>query len=861
MLDSPGNRVEDNSVSGSSDAGIAVERSTGTLAAGNALDGNSDAALLVELGSHGTVARANTVMESEAGVVVSESHDVQVLDNVLNGASDDGITLETADRALVRGNDVRFNGGGIEVAGSSDGRVEGNDASEGGMGITLGDGSFRNTVVGNTATGNDSEGIAVNGEAPPGAGNLIDANTASDNAADGIFVGAVSHMIRGNTADGNGGWGIYAAEGGVSGVNIDGGGNRANGNVGGGLLDPVTQTYEQCYNVRCDGGAGLPTDQVAPETILLEAPADPSTFTTATFAFTGTDNASTVAFQCRLDSADPAAFAPCTSPVSYPGLALGEHTFTVRAVDFSGNPDASPVVHTWTIQEPDPLVPPVTTIASGPDANTVSTSATFTFSANEEGVTFECRLDGAAFAPCTSPVGYSALPVGSHVFEVRGTDPQGNVEVSPASFSWTVGPPPVAAAVSCGQVLTQSTRVTNDLLDCQGDGLVVGAAGITLDLDGHVIDGVGLGTGVLVNGFAAVTVTNGSVQEFDTGVGVTGASGALVSGVALQFHQVAGVGLTDADGAVVRGSTLAENSLGVLLTGGTQDARVTGNTLTGNPGPGIRLEGVTGNRVDANDVTESSEEGVVLDAAPGTVVVGNTLSGNSSGGIAVLAGSHDAVVADNTVTLSGSSGIEVVGSDRTDVVANVVTTSGGTGLALESANDGLVRGNDLRGNPSGLDLNASTGNLVERNDTGSSGGTGMAFEGGSIGNRVLDNRSSGNSGAGIYVGDQAAAGAGNLIEGNTADSNSGNGIDVNAAIHTVRGNSASGNDGWGIYVVTGNVDGGGNMASANAEPAQCWNVVCAIAPPPGAPTPRSWSGRTTRPTAATRSSPSPAPTT
>jgi len=49
---------------------------------------------------------------------------------------------------------------------------------------------------------------------------------------------------------------------------------------------------------------------------------------------------------------------------------------------------------------------------------------------------------------------------------------------------FTLGPGQAfAAQVSCGQVITQDTRVGNDLIDCPGDGLVVGADGITLDLN------------------------------------------------------------------------------------------------------------------------------------------------------------------------------------------------------------------------------------------------------------------------------------------------------------------------------------------------------------------------------------------
>jgi hypothetical protein len=101
----------------------------------------------------------------------------------------------------------------------------------------------------------------------------------------------------------------------------------------------------------------------------------------------------------------------------------------VAEVDHLGDP-------VTLVQDTDP---PRTTITSAPPSTVVargSTPATFTFSASENFVTFQCRLDGGAFAPCTSPVTYTNLEEGNHVFTVRATDATGNVEASPPAASW-----------------------------------------------------------------------------------------------------------------------------------------------------------------------------------------------------------------------------------------------------------------------------------------------------------------------------------------------------------------------------------------------------------------------------------------
>jgi hypothetical protein len=43
----------------------------------------------------------------------------------------------------------------------------------------------------------------------------------------------------------------------------------------------------------------------------------------------------------------------------------------------------------------------------------------------------------------------------------------------------------LASHVRCGDTITANTTLDSDLLDCAGDGIGIGADGITLDLNGH----------------------------------------------------------------------------------------------------------------------------------------------------------------------------------------------------------------------------------------------------------------------------------------------------------------------------------------------------------------------------------------
>ncbi len=82
--------------------------------------------------------------------------------------------------------------------------------------------------------------------------------------------------------------------------------------------------------------------------------------------------------------------------------------------------------------------PPVTTLTGKPSAVSNTSTASFSFSASKTVSRFDCSLDGAALAPCTSPVSYTNLDDGSHTFRVRSVDSVGNVENPPVSYSWNV---------------------------------------------------------------------------------------------------------------------------------------------------------------------------------------------------------------------------------------------------------------------------------------------------------------------------------------------------------------------------------------------------------------------------------------
>ncbi len=196
-----------------------------------------------------------------------------------------------------------------------------------------------------------------------------------------------------------------------------------------------------------------------PTPILGSYPANPTNSGAATFAFSSEPGAT---FQCTLD-AEPVS--PCTSPVSYSGLAEVLHTFTVQASDAAGN--TSSTSYSWTVDS----TPPEAQITSQPPNPSNSIRATFEFTSNEAGSTFLCSLNGGVWSNCPSPVTFSGLANKEHTLQVKAVDLAGNISPIPASFTWTVDVPPVSQAVKLavtGQADSYYSAISASLAAFQG---------------------------------------------------------------------------------------------------------------------------------------------------------------------------------------------------------------------------------------------------------------------------------------------------------------------------------------------------------------------------------------------------------
>lgn len=276
------------------------------------------------------------------------------------------------------------------------------------------------------------------------------------------------------------------------------------------------------------------------------------------------------------------------------------------------------------------------------------------------------------------------------------------------------------ATLSCGQTITESTVLDNDLSGCANNGIIIGADNITLDLNGHTVAGTpasGDQGGVVLVGRTGVTVTNGTVTSFDVGVVIEGGSGNTVLGVNA-------IGNISFSGTVNRGGD------GIAILSSSNNRIVKNNTVNNGPFSGVGIYSV----VDAAHprATTGTSSGNVVEA---NVVerniqarTPNNVAFNDNIGIRLEPGNTGNFILNNRVNNNGLDGITLFQRNTfTTVRGNVVT------------GNGFFRTTARRGNGIGLQIGGANDNLVENNQVARNADNGIVVRNGSMRNTIRNN--------------------------------------------------------------------------------------------------------------------------
>ncbi len=205
--------------------------------------------------------------------------------------------------------------------------------------------------------------------------------------------------------------------------------------------------------------------------------------------------------------------------------------------------------------------------------------------------------------------------------------------------SQSLGLDPSRGVASCGQIVTEDVILTSDLECGPGDGLIVDADNVAINLNGYKISSAGetdstdlptgydSSSGILVTDADNVVISGlGGIDGFDAGVKFVGSSGGKVTDVAFTNNN-AGVVMSNAEDTEISRNTMTNNGFAVV-SGSSNQATIAFNSAVANDKQGIVLIGSDDNVIAANSLYGNGNNGIYVDIMSN----GNTIDFNTAYG-------------------------------------------------------------------------------------------------------------------------------------------------------------------------------------------------------------------------------------
>ena len=152
-----------------------------------------------------------------------------------------------------------------------------------------------------------------------------------------------------------------------------------------------------------------------------------------------------------------------------------------------------------------------------------------------------------------------------------------NSNSAESAASQSLGLSPSSGVASCGEIVNEDVTLTSDLECGPGDGLIVGANDITINLNGYSItssDEAGSenpsmnydgSSGILVPNAQNVAISGlGEISGFDRGITFMGSSGGQVADIQLANNDI-GVLMSGSEGTEVSRNTITNNGIALIF--------------------------------------------------------------------------------------------------------------------------------------------------------------------------------------------------------------------------------------------------------------------------------------------------------
>ena len=183
--------------------------------------------------------------------------------------------------------------------------------------------------------------------------------------------------------------------------------------------------------------------------------------------------------------------------------------------------------------------------------------------------------------------------------------------------------------IECDKIITQNIVFTSDL-DCVTDGMIAGADGITINLNGFTLSGPGEESskvGIMFADNNKVTIQGpGTIKNFQAGALLSGGEHNHLSQVTFTDNEIA-VFETNSTKALIEDNLMLGNSIGIA-SHSSSGSKMSKNTVNDNELSGMTFVNSRDNIISEN-IIQRSINGVFLDGqSTNNEVSGNTVREN-----------------------------------------------------------------------------------------------------------------------------------------------------------------------------------------------------------------------------------------
>lgn len=280
----------------------------------------------------------------------------------------------------------------------------------------------------------------------------------------------------------------------------------------------------------------------------------------------------------------------------------------------------------------------------------------------------------------------------------------------------------VLTSIACGQLVTTSVKLTSDVGPCPGSGFeIISADDLTIDLNGHRVIGpsdlnTGNTIGIRIRSVRNLTLKNGSITGFATGIDANTYQGGTVSGLLVHDNR----------GGLVESPHVVEHvGAGIFFNFASDVVLRDNRVLRNGPLAGMRLVNSWNLLVESNLIRENNVRNLTSTLAPNLVTQqarGITLASTGRPGFP-----GDNLVRNNTIVDNGWHGVYVAGFPAGNQIVNNTVHR-----------NGLDQPIDERGIPYGDGIHVDAPSvLVQGNSVAYNGANGIQVR--RSGNRIVGN--------------------------------------------------------------------------------------------------------------------------